>query len=306
MVERTREATMKAWSKIRRRPIQVIVALLVIAGGITTVLVAGAQSPSAYSGCGYGYSGSGDTGYAFGYGTCPPSATTTTTTTTTTTVPVTPPASNPCASYTGNDAFLCSAYEDLLGRAPESAGLAFWSAQLAGGASRNTVAYDIATTPEYRSHLISGYYEAFLGRAPESGGLSYWVAQLNGGASDQSVLAAILGSGEFYADSGGTPSGFVTALYTKLLGRAPESGGLAFWENQLSSGAARSAVAAGILSSTEYRSDFVEAQYLHLLGRGADAGGLSYWVAQLAGGASNESVIAGFVGSPEFYTDATS
>jgi hypothetical protein len=220
--------------------------------------------------------------------------------------PAPPPSSNPCSAYTGNEAFLCSAYEDLLGRAPDPGGLAFWDAQLAGGVSRSTVGYDIATSPEYRYDLVIGYYETFLKRAADSGGLSYWVAQLNGGASDQSVIAGFLGSDEFYADSGGTPGGFVTALYVKLLGRAPESGGLAFWENQLSSGATRNAVAVGILSSTEYRSDFVEAQYTHLLDRAADAGGLSFWVAQLAGGASNESVIAGFVGSPEFHSEVTS
>ena len=219
--------------------------------------------------------------------------------------PAPPPSSNPCSAYTGSDAFLCSAYEDLLGRAPDPGGLSFWDAQLAGGTSRTTVAYDIVTSSEYRSDLVNGYYEAFLGRARDAGGLSYWMAQLNGGASDQSVIAGFLGSGEFYADSGGTPDGFVTALYAKLLGRVPDSGGLAFWISQLSSGATRNAVAAGILSSTEYRTDFVESQYLHLLDRAADAGGLSFWVSQLAGGVSNESVIAGFVGSPEYYAKAT-
>jgi hypothetical protein len=221
------------------------------------------------------------------------------------TTPPPSPSSNPCASYTGNSAFLCSAYEDLLGRAPDSAGLAYWNALLTGGTSRSAVAYDIATSPEYRGDLVSSYYEAFLGRTSDPGGLSYWVAQLAGGATDQTVAAGFLGSNEFYTDSGGTPAGFVTALYAKLLGRAPDSGGLAYWESQLSSGTTQSAVAAGILSSTEYRSDFVEAQYAYLLGRAADAGGLSYWVAQLAGGASNESVISGIVGSAEFYTDAT-
>jgi hypothetical protein len=215
------------------------------------------------------------------------------------------PSSNPCVVYTGNDAFVCAAYEDLLGRTPDSGGLGFWVAQLGGGTSRSAVAGAIAGSTEYRVDLVNGYYETFLGRAGDSGGLGYWVAQLKAGATDQSVLAAILGSGQFYADSGGTPGGFVTALYEGLLGRAPDSGGLGFWESQLSSRTPRGAVAGAIEGSSEYRSDFVEARYAHLLGRGADAGGLSFWVAQLAGGASNESVIAAIVGSSEFYTDAT-
>jgi hypothetical protein len=216
------------------------------------------------------------------------------------------PPSNPCAAYTGNNAFLCSAYEDLLGRAPDSGGLTYWSAQLASGMSRSVVAYDITTSTEYRDDLISDYYEYYLGRPSDSGGLTYWVAQLNGGASDQSVLAAILGSGEFYADSGSTAGGFLNALYSMLLGRASDSGGLAYWESQLSSGTPRSAVAGAFLSSTEYRTDLVNDYYETFLGRASDSGGLTYWVAQLAGGASNESVIAAIVGSSEFYADATS
>jgi hypothetical protein len=217
---------------------------------------------------------------------------------------VTSSQSNVCVGYVGNNAFLCSAYEDLLGRTPDPVGLAFWDTQLGFGVSTTAVAYGIVSSVEYRTELVSGYYETFLGRAADPG-LSYWVAQLNGGVSDQSVIAGFLGSSEFYAKSGSTPGGFVTAMYGILLGRAPDPGGLGFWETQLSSGVTRSAVAAGILSSTEYRSDFVEAQYMTLLGRAGEAGGISYWVAQLAGGASNESVIANFVGSAEFYAKAT-
>jgi hypothetical protein len=176
---------------------------------------------------------------------------------------------------------------------------------LANGTSRSAVAYGIATSTEYRDDLVSGYYEAYLGRAPDSGGLSYWVAQLTAGVSDESVIATILGSDEFYTtDSGGTADGFVTALYGALLGRAPDSGGLAYWESRLSSGMSRSAVAGALLSSTEYRSDLVNGYYDHFLGRAADSAGLSYWLAQLAGGVRDESVIAAIVGSPEFYTDA--
>jgi hypothetical protein len=215
--------------------------------------------------------------------------------------------SNPCAAYTGNDAFICSAYEDLVGRAPDSAGLTYWNAQLANGTSRSVVAYDVATSTEYRTDLVKSYYEYYLGRAADLGGLAYWVTQLNSGSTDESVIAAILGSDEFYTtDSGGTADGFVTALYGALLGRTPDSGGLAYWESQLSSGMSRSAVAGALLSSTEYATDLVNGYYAHFLGRTPDLGGLRYWVAQLVAGVSNESVISAIVGSPEFYTDATS
>ena len=75
----------------------------------------------------------------------------------------TTPVNNSCTDGIGNDDFLCTAYSDLLGRVPDSSDLAYWDAQLAGGASRSAVAYDIVTSAEYRSDLISGYYQAFLG-----------------------------------------------------------------------------------------------------------------------------------------------
>jgi hypothetical protein len=208
-------------------------------------------------------------------------------------------------SSAADEAFLRSAYEDLLGRAPDSGGLTFWSAQLANGVSRSAVAAAILASTEYRSDLVKSYYQTFLGRAPDSAGVTYWVAQLNAGATDESVIASIVGSSEFYTDSGGTSGGFLTALYSKLLGRAPDSGGLTYWENQLYSGLSRSAVAAAILASTQYRGDLVSGYYETFLGRTPDSSGLAYWVSQLAAGAKDESVITAIVGSSEFYTDAT-
>jgi len=206
-----------------------------------------------------------------------------------------------CSGATGNGAFLCALYEDLLGRTPDPGGLAYWESELAGGASRSQVAYDLASSPEYRGELVAGYYDRFLNRPVDSAGGSFWVGELNFGASDQDILRGILGSAEFYADSGGTATGLVTALYEDLLGRPPDPGGLAYWEGQIAAGASHGTVVGGIASSTEYKVDFVEAQYSALLERAADPAGLFYWVAQMAGGASDETVIAGIAGSAEFY-----
>ena len=200
-----------------------------------------------------------------------------------------------------NAAFLSALYEDLLGRAPDPGGLASWESELAAGVSDEQVAYDIATSPEYRSRLVQYCYEVFLGRPADPGGLATWVDLLDAGGSDQSVVEGIMDSPEFYAHAGGTPSGFVTALYTDLLGRAADPGGLASWVGQLNAGVSLGAAVAGFLYSNEYETDFVEGEYVHLLDRGADPEGLAFWVSELAGGASYEQVIAGLVGSPEYY-----
>lgn len=207
-----------------------------------------------------------------------------------------------CTGASSVAAFICALYEDLLGRAPDAAGMAFWEAQLAGGTSRAQVAYMLLTSQEYRTDLVEGYYQQFLGRAADTGGLSSWVGALDAGASDQSVIEGLLGSDEFYSRSGSDPVGFVVALYRDLLGRVPDPSGLENWSAQLVVGTSRSAVVGAFLASNEYLSDFVEAQYAKLLGRPADPAGLSTWVTQLAGGASYESVIAAICGSAEFYS----
>jgi hypothetical protein len=163
VVKRTRQTATNAWSKIRRRPIQAILALLVIAGGITTAVAS--TNHVASTGCGYGYSG-------YGYG-----------------------------GYTANGEFVCSAYDHLLNRFPDSVGLTYWENQLSSGGSRIAVAYDLATSSEYRGDLVNNYYETFLGRASDSGGQAYWVAQLNAGTSNESVIANFIGSSEFYTDA---------------------------------------------------------------------------------------------------------
>ena len=206
-----------------------------------------------------------------------------------------------CSGSTGNAAFLCSVYVDLLGRAPDAGGLSAWLNALAVGVSRAQVAYDIATSQESRSDLVQGDYLYFLGRAADPLGLAVWVGQLNAGASRQSVLQGILGSAEFYNDAGATPSGFVMAIYRDLLGRTADSGGLSTFVGELNSGVSRSRVVGGLVYSNEYETDFVNGLYFYLLDRGADPGGLATFVGQLRGGASEEQVIAEIVGSPEYY-----
>lgn len=215
-----------------------------------------------------------------------------------------PPAAGPCASASGNTAFVCSAYQHLLGRPADGVGLSTYLGLLAGGASRADVAHYIVTSPEYGVDLVQGYYQAFLGRAADPSGLADWTRALAGGATEQSVEAGILASPEFYGRSGASPAGFIGALYDDLLGRPVDPSGLADWKNVLAS-SGREAVTSGILRSPESLADFVAGQYERLLGRAPHPGGLAAWTTMLSEGASYEEVISGLVGSAEFDSDAT-
>lgn len=72
---------------------------------------------------------------------------------------------------------------------------------MASGASVCQVAYDIATSNEYRTDLVQGFYQQYLRRAADSGGLSSWLGAMSSGSSDEQVISSIVGSAEFFADA---------------------------------------------------------------------------------------------------------
>jgi hypothetical protein len=61
-----------------------------------------------------------------------------------------------------NDAFVTELYGNVLGRAPDAAGLAYWEAQANAGTPRDQLLVDFAVSPENMSliapHISTGYW----------------------------------------------------------------------------------------------------------------------------------------------------
>jgi uncharacterized protein (TIGR03118 family) len=89
-------------------------------------------------------------------------------------------------------------YEDLLGRAPDAQGEAYWVAQLAAGASRASVAYGFAASRERESQLITDDYMHYLGRQPDQQGLNYWLDQFAGGMTNEQLITGFVASDEYF------------------------------------------------------------------------------------------------------------
>ena len=212
--------------------------------------------------------------------------------------------SNPftsCSGRTGNDAWLCAVYVDVLGRAPDSSGSAHFEGLLAHGTSRTQVADDILTSTEYWKGFVSYFYSSLLGRPVDATGEANWVGQLNHGASDVSVIVGVLSSPEFYKKAGATSAGYVSALYTDLFGRSPSSADMSFWSSKLSSGSSRATVASDFVTSREYVISALQTNYLGALDRAGSSSELSHWYSVLFSGTPFEMIEAGIYGSTEFY-----
>jgi hypothetical protein len=304
---------------IRRHAIRSLILVLLAGALVVTSVVSSGGRPVTQEPAGYGY----------GYGPppvvpSPTSSTSTTTTSTTTTSTTAPPSqSNACAS--SNDGlFICRVYQDLLGRVPDASGVQTWTRILesaTGGSSSKMpptstlalVVGDVQTSPtlEYWHDLLEVWYPLFLHRSPGASELSFWTNKLVGGASNEAVMADLAASDEAFGQASESNAVWLSNLYHELLGRPIDSTGLAHWSGMLSATAdpaalnQRVAVALGVLSSNEYRTDLISADYHLLLDRAPDSTGLSTWLHLLATGGTDEQVIQQLLGSNEFWLLAT-
>ena len=94
-------------------------------------------------------------------------------------------------------------YVSLFNRAPDTAGLSFWSSALANGASLQAITQGFLTAPEGQanypqfqaaSEFVTAFYTKVFGRAPDASGLAFWTAALNGagGANSDAAKATVV------------------------------------------------------------------------------------------------------------------
>jgi hypothetical protein len=219
-------------------------------------------------------------------------------------------------------------YEAILGRAPDISGYESWTAALEGGASLDTIAQGLLSSPEYTakygsytqspgSSFVSDLYENALHRAPDPDGLASFDNALQQGASRpaiavaialspeaQSHLAPVFQTGVFVPNEADAA---VARLYYAILDRPPDAAGLALWENDLAHGDTLANIATDFLNSAEYAANFgtpsnaqfVTALYEGALGRAPEPAGEQAWLGALNQGVSRGTVAADIAESPE-------
>ncbi len=99
----------------------------------------------------------------------------------------------------GEVGFLNGVFEDVLGRGIETGAVMLFERSLAKGASRYLVAQEILESPEAERVLVQSLYLLYLNRPADPLGAETFLTALQNGARDEAVLAAILGSDEFFS-----------------------------------------------------------------------------------------------------------
>jgi hypothetical protein len=199
--------------------------------------------------------------------------------------------------------YIYRAYNDVLHRKGEDAGVEYYGNFINFGGSRGQVALAFTTTTEYLTNTVNGMYQKYLGRPGETDGVNYWVGQLeNGGTTDEQLAALFLSSDEFYAQHGGTDSGFIDGLYQAVLGRGPDAAGKNSWMAAMHNGWTRTQVAYFFTGSNEQLSQKVVGYYSTFLNRGpSSVDDVNYWVNAIQHGVHDENVMAAFIGSQEYF-----
>ena len=145
--------------------------------------------------------------------------------------PTTPPPLSPqdvaaaiAGSAEADQLFVTAAYQKDLGRAADTAGLAFWTAQMEQGVSKEQLeANFIGSNKSSREHggtiaaWMAGLYQDLLGRKPGPNEMGYWVSQVSIGASPVQVAFSFAASPEREQLQ-------VREDYTTYLGRRRQSG----------------------------------------------------------------------------------
>ena len=210
------------------------------------------------------------------------------------------------------NSFVRQQYLDFLDREPGSSETSAWVNALNNGLPSSSLIEAFMGSEEFyfRGKFIARTYLGILTRDPDHAGFRNWLEVLLNGMSREQIVQSFLDSGEFKAKFGSnlTDAQFVDKMYTNVLLRSADTGGLNAWVGVLNSGQmTRAQVALSFLDSVEFQNLSVSQNrldvsllYFDLLRRDPDPGGFSAWVGALNSGVPLTTAIDGFLMSNEY------
>jgi hypothetical protein len=213
---------------------------------------------------------------------------------------------NASPSLATNQQWVISLYDNILGRAPEAAGLNAFLSNLLNGfaAQRLVVATALDTSVEYYANLTTALFQQFLRRTPGPVELNQRITQLQTGSKDEDLINVLVSSNEYFENptlGNSNNSTWLNQIYLDILGRNRDAGSDVFLTGLNNGTMTRGFVAGTLLGSQEYRTDLINRYFSLYLGRPASQADINGWLNAFASGQTDEQVIAAIISSGEYF-----
>jgi hypothetical protein len=213
----------------------------------------------------------------------------------------------------GTGMSVADAYQQVLGRAPDAAGLQYFADRFGTSVDPTELStFSVAAQPELAARTttnsaIRDMYRQVLGREPDASGLQYFADRF-GTSVDPTELGIFQGmasqeiaanaarntgtttrTGTGTTTTSGTGTGTtatgtsIADAYQQVLGRAPSAAEIAYWTSQFGSSVDPTELSTFSVAAQPERAaapttnDAVRQMYLSVLGREPDASGLKYF-----------------------------
>lgn len=189
----------------------------------------------------------------------------------------------------------------FLGRPASAADIEYWVGRMEAGTPRTSVASGMAHSAEgRRGPVLDAVYLTYLDRAADAAARDYWVDQQARGMVLDRVEVAVLASPEVHSRAGSNAA-WVDDVFRRVLGRSADPAGLAHFTAALDSGATRSTVARGVLSSVEGRRVRAAASSRAVLSRNPSPTESVQWSALLHDARDTRTLLIWLVATDEFH-----
>lgn len=104
-----------------------------------------------------------------------------------------------------------------------------------GDLTREGLARVLATDPAWLGRVVDATYREVAGTTPDDAGRRFWVDALASGTSVRALVGALVGT-EAFSAAGRDLGGLVDLAFARVLGRAPDADGRAYWVARLDAG----------------------------------------------------------------------
>lgn len=221
------------------------------------------------------------------------------------TINVVDPVLPGCTSTdTKNARYVCRVYLDLLGRAADPSGKAFWLRKVDANptaAGRVGIIRKYQTTPEYNRRVVDDVYKTFLKRNPDAAGQAFWAGKVRKGANPDEIRAQVIGSGEYLTKSGGSSAGFAAAIYQQVTRTPATQAQINAVVAQINAGKSRTSIAAALLATKAGDTATVQGIYERYLRRTPPAAEITFWVNKLQAGTTELKLVESTLSSNEYF-----